>query len=781
MDAQAHHKKIAKELGVTTQQVAAVVTLLDEDGTVPFIARYRKEHTGSLDEVAITTIRDRISQLKDLDKRRAAILKSLDERELLTDELKEQVLAADTLAQIEDVYLPYRPKRRTRATAAREKGLEPLAQSIFEQDDTDPMAAAESYINTEKGVETVEEALAGARDIIAEWINEDQQARAAMRLMFEKEAIVRSKVIKDMEAQGAKYRDYFEWEEPIATAPSHRVLAIRRGENEKILSLSIAPSQDKATTILEKQFVKGATPAAEQVKLAVEDSYHRLLSLSMETEIRTLSKHRADAEATRVFAENLRELLLMSPLGSRRIMALDPGFKTGCKMVCLDDQGALLHTETIFPHTGAKKKEHAEATIRTLCEQYKIEAIAVGNGTGGRETEKFIRSLQVAGNPVVVLVNESGASVYSASETARKEFPDQDITVRGSVSIGRRLMDPLAELVKIDPKSIGVGQYQHDVDQGDLKKSLDDVVMSCVNKVGVEINTASAQLLSYVAGLNQTLAGNIIGYREEHGPFSSRQDLLNVPRLGPKAYEQAAGFLRIRKAEHPLDASGVHPERYGVVDKMADDQRCTVKELMEDASCRKNIILNKYVSESVGLPTLTDILEELARPGRDPREEFEVVEFAEGINKIEEVKAGMQLTGVVTNVTNFGAFVDVGVHHDGLVHISQLADRYVKHAGDVVKVGQKVQVKVIEVDLDRKRIALSMKSEESQGKEQKNGEQKTGPIKKDRPMDAEGSSGGEQKKRNRKRDRGKKAGSSGKRAPSKQATVHDLFKVYRKI
>jgi len=780
MSLQPHHSIIATELNIAVQQVEATVALLDDDGTIPFIARYRKEITGSLDEVAIAAIRDRLIQLRELDKRRDAIIKSLDERELLTDELKEMVLMADTMAQLEDIYLPYRPKRRTRATVAREKGLEPLAQKLFIQDDADPDTIATPFIDIEKKVETADAALSGARDIIAEWINEDPQARAEIRILFEKEAIVRSKIIKGQEEKGAKYRDYFDWEEPVSTAPSHRILAVRRGENEGILSLSISPSDDKATKILESQFVKGSFPSSEQVRAAVQDSYHRLLSLSMETEIRTLTKHRADAEAIRVFADNLRELLLASPLGTKRVMALDPGFRTGCKVVCLDQQGALLQTDTIYPHTGAKQKAQAEETIKKLNTEYKIEAIAVGNGTGGRETEAFIRSLQLSGHPIIVLVNESGASVYSASDVARKEFPDHDITVRGSVSIGRRLTDPLAELVKIDPKSIGVGQYQHDVDQGELKNSLDDVVMSCVNKVGVEVNTASAQLLAYVSGLSPTLADNFIAYREQHGPFSSRIDLLKVPRLGPKAFEQAAGFLRIRGATHPLDASGVHPERYNIVDQMAKDQQCPLEDLMKDNSCRDNIDLNTYVSESVGLPTLTDIMEELARPGRDPREDFEVVEFAEGINKIEEVEAGMQLTGVVTNVTNFGAFVDVGVHQDGLVHISQLANKYVKHAGDVVKAGQTVQVKVLEVDLERKRIALSMKTEEKQEKEGKEGGKTPQSVKTER-VEGSDTATGELRKKPRKRNRGNKSEASVEQKPAKPATVNDLFKINRKI
>jgi len=704
-----HIARIAAELSLAPGRVRAVAGLLEEGGTVPFIARYRKEATGSLDEVAITGIRDRLEQLAELDKRREAILKSLEERQLLTDELKEKVNAAETMAALEDVYLPFRPKRRTRATVAKEKGLEPLAAILFAQDAaTDPAAEAAAFVDAEKGVETVDDALAGARDIIAEWVNENQEARARIRDLFAAKGVFKSKVIADREAEGAKFRDYFAWEEPVASAPSHRVLAMRRGENEKILSLGISPPEEEALKLLEEQFVTGQGPASGQVREAVHDGYRRLLCWSMETEIRLETKKRADEAAIRVFADNLRQLLLAPPLGQKNVLAIDPGFRTGCKVVCLDRQGKLLHNDTIFPHFSEEGKARAAETIRELVGTFSIEAVAVGNGTAGRETEAFVRGLGLAGIPVI-LVNESGASVYSASNVARDEFPDHDVTVRGAVSIGRRLVDPLAELVKIDPKAIGVGQYQHDVDQGALKRSLDDVVSSCVNAVGVEVNTASPQLLTYVSGLGPQLAANIVAYRNEHGPFEAREGLRKVPRLGPKAFEQAAGFLRIRDGKNPLDASAVHPESYAVVEAMARDLECSVTDLVKDEAKRKAIDIAKYVSDKVGIPTLKDIVAELARPGRDPRETFEPVTFAEGIEKPEDLRPGMKLPGVVTNVTAFGAFVDVGVHQDGLVHVSQLADRYVSDPNQVVKVAQRVEVTVLDVDLERKRIALSMK------------------------------------------------------------------------
>ena len=704
-----HISLIAKELNVTTKQVEATAALLAEDATVPFIARYRKEATGSLDEVAITTIRDRLGQLEELDKRREAILKSITDQGKMTDELQARIMAADTMTALEDLYLPYRPKRRTRATIAKERGLEPLAQLLWEQGAVDPLTEARVFVNPEKEVPSEAEALAGARDIMAEWVSEDAQARESVRELYLTKGVFHSQVIPGKEAEGSKFSDYFDWQEPVATAPSHRVLAMRRGEKEEFLTLRVRVSEEEAVGLLARRFVKAKNAAAEQVAMAVQDSFKRLLSLSIETETRLLTKKRADEAAITVFADNLRQLLLASPLGQKMVLALDPGFRTGCKLVVLGRQGQLLHATAIFPHSGERQAAEAATALRTVCEKFPIEAIAIGNGTAGRETETFVRQLDLPRSIAVVMVNESGASVYSASDVAREEFPDQDVTVRGAVSIGRRLMDPLAELVKIDPKSIGVGQYQHDVDESGLQHRLDDVVMSCVNSVGVEVNTASKQLLTYVSGLGPQLAQNIVTFRDTNGPFLSRQELRKVPRLGPKAFEQAAGFLRIRDGQHPLDASAVHPERYAVVETMTRDLKCTVSDLMREEVIRKQIALEKYVTADVGLPTLNDILLELAKPGRDPRAQFEVVRFTDGVEKLEDVKPGMRLPGVVTNVTAFGAFVDIGVHQDGLVHISQLANQFVKNPHDVVKVQQKVMVTVIDVDVARKRISLSMR------------------------------------------------------------------------
>ena len=708
-----HLNKIADELNLSLRQVKAAARLLKEGGTVPFIARYRKEVTDSLDEVAITAIRDKMAHMEALDSRRESILKSLMERELLTDELHGKIVSADTMTTLEDIYLPYRPKRRTRATAAREKGLEPLAKLIFDQqDDTDPVKEATAYIDPEKGVETAEDALAGSRDIIAEWVNEDQVARERMRALYAQKGLFRSKVIPDKEAEGAKFRDYFDWEEPVPKAPSHRVLAMRRGEKEGFIDLRISPPQDEALSLLEAMFVKGEGGAASnEVKEAVHDSYKRLLSVSMETDARLETKKRADKDAIKVFTDNLRELLLAPPLGQERVMAIDPGIRTGCKIACLDPQGKLLHTDTINLFKSENAKLSSAKTVNELVERYEVEAIAIGNGAAGRETEAFISTLHFSDSIPVVMVNESGASIYSASEAAREEFPDLDLTYRGAVSIGRRLMDPLAELVKIDPKSIGVGQYQHDVNPLALKRSLDDVVMSCVNAVGVDVNTASQQLLTYVSGLGPQLAKNIITYRNEHGALSSREELKKVSRLGPKAFEQAAGFLRIRNGDNPLDVSAVHPESYGIVETMARDLGFDLTDLLKSDALRKKIDPNRYVTDKVGIPTLTDILAELAKPGRDPRKQFENFKFKEGIEKIEDVQPGMSLPGVVTNVTAFGAFVDIGVHQDGLVHISQLADRFIKDPNEVVKVHQHITVRVLDVDLERKRISLSMKQD----------------------------------------------------------------------
>lgn len=705
-----YNKVVALELGVREQQVEATINLLDEGATIPFISRYRKEVTGTLDEVQVGVIRDRITQLRDLDKRREAILKSLEEMGKLTDELKSKIDGADSLTILEDLYLPYRPKRKTKASVAKEKGLEPLSISIFEQGNDDPIKLAESFIDAEKGVNSIEEALQGARDIIAERISEDAEARATVRDLFLKKGLFRSKVIKGKEVDGIKYKDYFEWSESVKDAPSHRVLALRRGEKELFLSLEISPEEEEAIEVLNKKFVLHHNACSEEVRTAVKDGYKRLLAPSIETETRVFTKTRADEEAIRVFAENARQLLLAAPLGQKRVMAIDPGFRTGCKVVCLDEQGKLLENGNIYPHEPQKKLVEAQAILKQMCTKHNIEAIAIGNGTAGRETENVVRAMKLE-NVMVVMVNESGASIYSASEAAREEFADLDLTVRGAVSIGRRLMDPLAELVKIDPKSIGVGQYQHDVDQNKLQKSLDDVVSSSVNAVGVELNTASKQLLSYVSGLGPQLAQNIIEYRNANGAFKTRNELKKVARLGDKAFEQAAGFLRIRTAENPLDASAVHPERYNLVEQMAKDLKCSVKDLMSSTEIRAKLDLKNYISDEVGLPTLKDIMNELSKPGRDPREQFEAVQFSEGVNSMEDLRIGMQLTGIVTNLTKFGAFVDIGVHQDGLVHVSHISNTFIDDPAKILKVSQKVQVTVLEVDIARKRISLSMKGE----------------------------------------------------------------------
>ncbi|MDX2109727.1 MAG: Tex family protein [Verrucomicrobiota bacterium] len=709
----AHISLIAIELNLPEARVRAVARLLAEGGTVPFIARYRKEQTGSLDEVAITTIRDRLDQLKELDARREAIIQSLMERNLLTEELKKQIAGAETLSRLEDLYLPYRPKRRTRAMIARERGLEPLATFILEQQGTasaDPLAEAAKFVDPAKEVPSKEEAIAGARDIIAEMISDHADTRAKLREVYEKEGVLASEVIPGKEAAAAKYRDYFKWSEPVANAPSHRILAIRRGSQEEMLFFTIRPAEERAQGVVESLWVKAATPCAREVGEAARDSLKRLLGPSLETETRLSAKKRADADAVKVFADNLRELLLASPLGQKRVLALDPGFRSGCKLVVLDAQGNLIHDTVIYPEMGAGKAADAREILLDLAHRHAIEAIAIGNGTASRETERFVRAAGLPEKLPVLMVNESGASIYSASEVAREEFPDKDITVRGAVSIGRRLMDPLAELVKLDPKSIGVGQYQHDVDQRLLKQNLDDVVISSVNAVGVEVNTASRQLLSYVSGLNERIAGNVVEHRKKYGPFRSRKQLRDVDGLGPKTFELAAGFLRVRDGQHPLDASAVHPESYPVVEKMAADLGCDVRELMSNDTLRQRIKLENYVSETIGLPTLKDILQELAKPGRDPRRSFELFTFDESVQKVEDLRVGQKLPGIVTNVAAFGAFVDLGVHQDGLVHVSQVADRFVKNPADVLKVGQKVKVTVVAVDLERKRISLSLKT-----------------------------------------------------------------------
>ena len=705
--------QIAQELKLAQGQVAATVNLLDDGASVPFIARYRKENTASLDEVAITSIRDRLSQIRELRDRRHAILESLEKRGLLTEELRLAILTAETMTTLEDIYLPYRPKRRTRATIAKEKGLEPLALHLWGQENFDVRQAAAEYVDsttgTINGVANVPDALSGARDIISEWVSEDKVARREIRRLFWSQGTFSSSVVSGKREEAAKYRDYFEWEEPVMKVPSHRVLAMLRGEKESMLSVHISPPAVQAVAVLQEIFITGNTEASQEVRQAVQDRYKPLLEASMETEVRKEARIRAEDAAITVFAGNLRELLLAPALGQKNVLALDPGFRSGCKLVCLDRQGRLLHNDTVYPHTGERGEREAGDKIVDLCRLYSVEAIAVGNGTAGRETEAFLRTLELDPDITVVMVNESGASVYSASKVARNEFPDYDLTVRGAVSIGRRLMDPLAELVKIDPKSIGVGQYQHDVDQKALKDRLDDVVGSCVNNVGVELNTASSELLSYVSGLGPKLANAIVEYRNENGPFATRESLKKVPRLGPKVFEQAAGFLRIREGKNPLDASAVHPESYKVVQAIAKDLGQPLDQVVGNASISTQIDPNRYVTDKVGLPTLHDIIEELARPGRDPRQEFEPFSFADGINKMSDLTVGMKLPGIITNVTAFGAFVDVGVHQDGLVHISNLANKYVTNPADEVKVQQQVWVTVLEIDLERKRIGLSMK------------------------------------------------------------------------
>jgi uncharacterized protein len=701
---------IAKELQLTEAQIAAVLELFEQGCTIPFIARYRKEVTGSLDETVVTVIRDRHDKIQELIKRKTAILESLTERELLTDALKTTIENAQTMTALEDAYLPYRPKRKTRASAAVEKGLKPLAEKLFAQlDDFDLEKESLLFLSEEKGVHSVEDAIAGAQDILAERFSEDMEARQQTRKIFARKSLLTSACIKGKEMEGANYRDYFEWNESAGAMPSHRVLAILRGEREGFLSVSIEPSEEECLSLLKRLFVRGTNVASRLVAEAVTDGYKRLLRPSMENELRNALKRRADAEAIRVFAGNVKEILMAAPMGQKATLAIDPGLRTGCKVVCLDAQGNLLYNDVIFPHTGERQKADAGRKILAFAKHYKIQAIAIGNGTAGRETESFVRELGLPPDIVVASVNESGASVYSASEVARKEFPDHDITVRGAVSIGRRLMDPMAELVKIDPKSIGVGQYQHDVDQKELKQSLDDVVVSCVNAVGVEVNTASQEILSYVSGLNKQVAGQLVKYREANGAFESREALKKVPRLGPKTFEQAAGFLRVHGGKNPLDASAVHPENYPTVERMAKDLNCTVSDLMTSLELRSKIELERFVSDKAGLPTLKDIFQELAKPGRDPREAFEAFAFDPDIREIRDLKVGMILSGIVTNVTAFGAFVDVGVHQDGLVHVSRLSDSFVENPQAILKPGQHVNVAVLEVDEQRKRISLSMK------------------------------------------------------------------------
>ena len=703
---ESYYPRVAGEMSLSASQVVAVAQLVLDGATVPFIARYRKEATGSLDEVAVAAIRDRLEELSELDKRREAILSSLDERGLLTAELKAALEKAPDKARLEDVYLPYRPKRRTRAAMARERGLEPLAQAIMAQQGREPKVLAQPFVDSGKEVPDVESALAGARDIMAEDMAENPRLRATVRDLYFRRGRFMSKVVKGKEEAGATFRDWFAWDEPLRSIPGHRALAMFRGETEGFLSLRLRPPEEEILELARRALLRGRGPDAQEVEAALADGCKRLLAPSLESEIRVEVKSRADAEAIRVFASNLRGLLLAPPLGQKRVLALDPGFRTGAKLTVLDAQGGLLHHTTIYPTSSAGQREASAAVLKELCDRFQVQAIAIGNGTAGRETEAFVREIGVV--LPVVLVNEAGASIYSASEIARREFPDQDLTVRGSVSIGRRLMDPLAELVKIDPKSIGVGQYQHDVDQAGLRRALDDVVMSCVNAVGVDVNTASPELLAFVSGLGPALAKAVVGHRDEHGPFPTREALRQVRRLGPKAFEQAGGFLRVR-GEEPLDMSAVHPERYALVRRMARDAKCTVSQLLSDSSARARVRLEDYVSEDIGLPTLTDIMAELEKPGRDPRAGFSAFAFAEGVNRIEDLTPGMELPGIVTNVTKFGAFVDIGVHRDGMVHVSQLADRFVADPAEVVSVGREVLVRVVDVDLPRGRIGLSMR------------------------------------------------------------------------
>lgn len=704
-----HINKIAQELNVTAEQVGNTVSLLKEGATVPFIARYRKEATGSLDEVQITRIRDRIEQLEALDKRKEAILSSIREQDKLTADIEKQINEAETMADLEDIYLPYKPKRKTRATIAKAKGLEPLSRMIMAQNSDDVEGMAQRFVSKEKEVETIEDALAGARDIIAEWVSENKFARGRIRKLFVRKAAIESKVVKGKEEAGNKYENYFDWNELIAKSPSHRILAMFRGENEGFLKVKVSPPEEEALDILQELFVKSNNASGDQVYDAMKDSYKRLIQPSIETEIRAMAKEKADEYAIRVFADNLRQLLMASPLGQKNVLAIDPGFSSGCKLVCLDKQGKLLYNETIYPHPPQNEVKQSINKILQLVNAYKIEAIAIGNGTAGRETENMFKRIRFEKEVMVVMVNESGASVYSASPIAREEFPEYDVTVRGAISIGRRLMDPLAELVKIDPKSIGVGQYQHDINQAALGKSLDDTVMSCVNSVGVEVNTASKQLLAYVSGVGPALAQNIIDYRNKNGAFKSRNELKKVARFGEKAFEQAAGFLRIRNSVNPLDQSAVHPESYYVVEKMAKNLNCGIEELMSKEELRKLINLKDFVTEKTGLPTLTDIMEELAKPGRDPREKFGFFEFAKGIHTINDLEIGMVLPGIVTNITAFGAFVDIGIKQNGLIHVRNMADKYVSDPNEFVKLNQKLKVKVMEIDKVRGRIQLSLK------------------------------------------------------------------------
>jgi len=703
-----HSKRIASELNLQERQVKSTLLLLEQGATIPFVARYRKEVTGGLDEEQIAKIRDRSEKLEEIEKRRESIISTLKENNQLTGDLELQLIKAATIAELEDIYLPYRPKRKTRASNAREKGLEPLAKLLMRQQHGEVEPLAGRFLNPENGLKTIEEALSGARDIIAEWVSENRLARERLRSLFQRKATIKSEVIKTKVEIAGKYANYFDLEESLERSPSHRLLAMFRGENEGFLRLKIAPPEQAAISILEKIFKRNESDAAQQVMTAINDSYKRLLQPSLENEYRAIAKERADEEAIKVFADNARQLLMAPPLGQKRVLAIDPGFRSGCKIVCLDEQGKLLHNDTIYPHPPQNEVKLAIAKLEQLVDAYKIDAIAIGNGTAGRETERLVKYLRFKREVIAVIVNESGASVYSASAVAREEFPDFDVTVRGAVSIGRRLMDPLAELVKIDPKSIGVGQYQHDVNQNRLERSLEDTVMSCVNAVGVEINTASKQLLAFVSGVGPALAQNIIDYRNKNGAFTNRNELMKVQRFGPKAFEQAAGFLRIRNSNNPLDKSAVHPESYSIVEQMANSLGIDVETLMNNQEMQARINIVDFVTDQAGMPTLMDIMQELAKPGRDPREKFGVFQFTEGVNSIKDLKEGMILPGIVTNVTAFGAFVDVGVHQDGLVHKSKITDKYVDDPSDYLKLNQRIKVKVESIDLDRKRIQFTM-------------------------------------------------------------------------
>ncbi|NDW19267.1 RNA-binding transcriptional accessory protein [Dysgonomonas sp. 216] len=701
------NKLISDALGIKEHQIEKTVALLTDGATIPFISRYRKEVTGGLDEVQIAAIKEQHDKITELQKRKETILKSIDEQEKLTPELRDRIEDCWNSTELEDIYLPYKPKRQTRAEIARKKGLEGLAKLIMAQQNIDVEEKAHNFVKGE--VEDTKEAISGACDIIAEWVSEDEYARNSMRNLFQREAIITSKVVKGKETEGDKFRDYFDFSEKLSRCSSHRILAIRRGESEGFLKISISPDDEDALERLDKRFVKGNNEASEYVADAVKDSYKRLLKPSIETEFASLSKEKADEEAIRVFVENLRQLLLAAPLGQKRVLGIDPGYRTGCKVVCLDAQGNLLHNETIYPHPPQNEYTKAASKVSKLVTTYNIDAIAIGNGTASRETEHFITNIRYEKEVQVFVVSENGASIYSASKVAREEFPEYDVTVRGAVSIGRRLMDPLAELVKIDPKSIGVGQYQHDVDQTKLKKSLDLTVESCVNLVGVNVNTASKHLLTYISGLGPTLAQNIVDYRAKNGAFKTRKQLLKVPRMGEKAFEQCAGFLRIADAENPLDNSAVHPESYHIVETMAKDLKCSVKDLIENKELKKSLNLQTYISPTVGMPTLNDIMDELDKPGRDPRKAIKMFEFDPNIRTIADLREGMVLPGIVTNITNFGCFVDVGIKENGLVHVSELADRFISDPTEVVSLHQHVQVKVLSVDTERKRVALSMK------------------------------------------------------------------------